>query len=136
MKRLTRYLAAFACALAAFPAGRAPAHGSGEIEIFSYLLDEPGFLRITALILGALIFLLGAFIAHQGRREWRRLREDTKEPASSALKLTAPGIAFSIVGAAIMFAAVFILPDRIDTGRHDHPASEARSESQPDGKRK
>ncbi len=123
MKRL---VPAFACALAAFPAGRALAHGSGEIEIFSYLLDEPGFLRITALILGALIFLLGAFIAHQGRREWRRLREDTKEPALSALKLTAPGIAFSIVGAAIIFAAAFILPDRIDTGPHRHPASEAR----------
>ncbi len=127
-----RVLAATAAGFAAFPAGRALAHGSEELEMFAYLLDEPGFFRMAAYFLGALIFLLGAFIAWQGRREWRRLRAQPGEAASSpvppmtSFQLMAPGALFAAVGAAIILAAALVLPDRIDTGAHDHPASGTR----------
>ncbi|MFC1491620.1 hypothetical protein ACFLQ0_03415 [Nitrospinota bacterium] len=35
-----------------------------------------------------------------------------------------PGAAFAIIGAAILLAAIFILPDRVDTGVHDHPVGQ------------
>jgi len=109
-------------------AGWAHAHGSDEIEIFQYLLEEPGFFRMTALILGALIFLLGVFITNQGWRESQRLRAESDESSSSSeqpmtiFQLTLPGALFAAVGAAIIFAAVFILPDKIETKPHAHPA--------------
>ena len=109
------------------PLRRALAHGSEELEIFEYLLEEPGFFRLTAFILGVLILLLGAFIVHQGKLEWRRIQEaPEEEPEStdtSAVKLMAPGAIFAAVGAAIILAAAFILPDRINTGAHDHPVT-------------
>lgn len=135
---MKRVLAAVAVSLGVFPAGWALAHGSGEIEIFRYLLEEPGFFRTTALILGALVFLLGVFIAHQGRREWLRLQgEAVSSPVApmTSFQLVAPGALFAAVGAGIILAAVLILPDRIETGPHDHPASEAmRPDSSDDGR--
>lgn len=135
---MKRVLAAVAAGFAVLPAGWALAHGSGEIEIFRYLLEEPGFFRTTALILGTLIFLLGVFIAHQGRREWMRLRGEVVSspvPPLTSFQLVAPGALFAAVGAGIILAAVFVLPDRIETGPHDHPASEAmRPDPSDDGR--
>ncbi len=139
---MRRVLAAVAAGLGVFPAGWALAHGSGEIEIFRYLLEEPGFFRAAALILGVLIFLLGVFIAHQGRREWRRLEVESGEAASSpappmtSFQLMAPGALFAAVGAAIILAALFVLPDQIETGPHDHAMSDTRSNDQRSKKKK
>ncbi len=126
---MKRVLAAVAAGLGVFPAGWALAHGSGEIEIFRYLLEEPGFFRMTALIFGALILLLGVFIAHQGRREWRRLRVESGEKSPSGVQpmtffqLMVPGVLFAAAGAAIILATMFVLPDRIETGPRDHHMS-------------
>jgi hypothetical protein len=121
---------------AQLPAERALAHGSEELEIFEYLLEEPGFLRLTALILGVLIFLLGAFIVYQGKLEWRRIQEEPEGDAdaadTSAFKLMAPGAIFATVGVVIILGAAFVLPDRLDTGAHDHPvATEKPTERKP-----
>ncbi len=102
----------------------AAAHGSGEIEIFAYLLEEPGFLRLTAGILGALIFLLGAFIVWQSDLVWAEMSAAEKSEEGGAkvsrARMMAPGAAFALTGAAIILAAIFILPNRVDTGGH-HP---------------
>ena len=112
------------------------AHGSGEIEIFSYLLEEHGFLRLTAGILGVILFALGAFIAWQGERERRRMEAapameagpnrsaapsmEVEAESVSRLQMIVPGAIFSLIGAAIIVAALFILPDRVETDRHGH----------------
>ena len=109
-------------------AGVASAHGSGEIEIFSYLLEEPGFFRLTAGILGTVIFFLGVFITWQGCRLWWWLVEEagTGEPESSAARMMAPGTLLILVGAATIFAAAFILPDKIESGGH-HPTGQEKA---------
>ena len=108
-------------------AGAARAHGSSEIEIFSYLLEEPGFFRLTAGILGTVLFLLGAFIAWQGRRVWGWLAEEPGdgEPEASRARMMAPGALLALAGTAIIFAAAFILPDKVVTGGH-HPAGQEK----------
>jgi len=106
----------------------ANAHGSGEIEIFSYLLEEPGFFRLTAGTLGTVIFLLGVFIAWQGYRLWRWQAEEAgdREPEASAARMMAPGTLLILVGAATIFAAAFILPDKIESGGH-HPTGQEKA---------
>ncbi len=97
----------------------AAAHGKGEIEIFAYLLEEPGFLKLTAGIIGAVIFLMGVFIAWQGDLVWRKMADEkSEESAESRARMIAPGAAFALVGAAIIVAAVFILPDRVISSGH------------------
>jgi hypothetical protein len=130
------------------------AHGSGELEIFSYLLEEPGFLRLTAGILGVILFALGAFIAWQGERERRRMEaapameagpDRSAAPALAAagpdhpegedvsrLLMIAPGAIFSLIGAVILLGALFILPDRVETNRHGHSAAGPDRSAGPD----
>ncbi len=113
----------------------AAAHGSGEIEIFAYLLEEPGFLRLTAGILGALIFLLGAFIVWQSDLVWGEMSAAEKSEEGGAkvsrARMMAPGAAFALTGAAIILAAIFILPDRVTS--NDHPGGGHQSGGPPRG---
>lgn len=130
-----RHLTAWVASLLSLAPSVALAHGSEELAIFAYLLEESGFFRLSASFLGALIFLLGAFIAWQGTLEYRRLREQREEAPPSPLPLILPGGVLAAVGVAILLAAAFILPDRIDTGAHDHPVGAARSNERNGGVR-
>lgn len=105
--------------------GAASAHGKGEIEIFAYLLEEEGFFRLAAGVVGLVFALLGLFIAWQGKRVWTGMAESEKAQDTSLTKMVAPGLIFTAVGAAIIFAAIFILPDKVDVGGH-HPGAEVK----------
>ncbi len=101
-------------------AGVVRAHGKGEIEIFAYLLEEEGFFRLAAGLVGLVFTLMGLYIAWQGNRVWAGMAESGEAPDTSQAKMMAPGAIFAAVGATIIFAAIFILPDKVDVGGH-HP---------------
>ena len=91
------------------------AHGNDEILLFTYLAEEPNMLRLSAGFMGTALLLLGSYVALAGMREWTRLGK--KE---SAFKLIGPGAVIAGVGAAILLAAAFILPERLRPP-HGHP---------------
>lgn len=121
----TAIIAIAAGSLGLIWAGAARAHGSEEIEIFAYLLEEEGFFRLTAGMVGAVFALLGLYIAWQGNSVWAGMAESGEAPGVSQARMMTPGLIFVAVGAAIIFAAIFILPDKVDVGGH-HPGNEVK----------
>lgn len=96
----------------------APAHGHGEEEIllFAYLAEERNLLRISAAIVGGIIFAMGAFIIQQSRAEAR----ENAQIERLGFKMIAPGLLVTCLGVAVLFTAAFVLPEQIKIV-HDHP---------------
>lgn len=93
-------------------AGAALAHGSGEIEIFLYLLEEPGFFRIATLLFGGLAALFGGYVLWKGGRE-------LAEAGGRRAALLGPGAAILIIAAGVILTGFFIVPDQVVPRHHE-----------------
>ena len=111
--------------LGLFGTAAAHAHGSEEIEIFAYLLEEEGFFRIVAGLVGVVFALLGLYITWNGNSVWGEMIKSGETHGTSRTKMIAPGLGFVGISAAIIFAAIFILPNKVDVGGH-HPDIEVK----------
>ncbi|MEE9276520.1 MAG: hypothetical protein V3V62_14540 [bacterium] len=122
---MTRGLAPAApAALVALGEGVAFAHGAvEEYELFASLAEEPGFLRLSAAILGLLLALFGSFVIRQGRREKARLEAEGEAERNAGLKLIGPGAFITALGAAILIGGFLLLPDKLERP-HGHSAAE------------
>jgi|GEM_PF-4144486 hypothetical protein len=99
-------------------AGAARAHGTGELEIFSFLLDEEGFFQLAAGLTGSIFALFGLYTAWQGNNIWTGMAESEATPDTTRARMMAPGLLIVALGSAVIFATIFILPDKVDVGGH------------------
>ncbi|MDA1000048.1 MAG: hypothetical protein O2807_05965 [bacterium] len=99
-------------------AGIARAHGSEELEIFVYLLEEPGFFRIATFLFGGLIVLLGGYVLWKGNRA-------LGHAGGRRAAMLGPGAVILLIGAGAILIGLFIVPDQVTQPHHQGEGGKA-----------
>ncbi len=83
-----------------------------ETEYSTSLSEATGLVRIIVAVFGGLIGLLGIFLAFKGATSKADVSVSVSEHGKIVFKQVSQGVVITIIGAVILIAAVYLLPEK------------------------
>lgn len=83
-----------------------------ETEYSTSLSEATGIVRIVVAVFGGLIGLLGIFVAFKGVAGKADVSVSLSEHRNLSLKRVSQGVVITMIGATILVAAIYLLPDK------------------------